>query len=220
MLIVKIICIFATNLYKKKIFMKEIEIWKDIEGYFGRYQISNFGRVKSLKRNTNNQYCKEDCLLKQKLDKTGYYSVGLKIEGKKQKWFLVHRLVANAFIPNPDNLPCVNHKDENKTNNFVWINDDGSVDLDKSNLEWCTYAYNNAYGTHIKTYEHYIFKNNRLDKSKPVIQYSLSGEYLCEYPSVAEAERQTGIRNQQISGCCNNKYGFKTAGGYIWKYKI
>lgn len=182
------------------------EIWKDINGYEGKYQISNYGRVKSIKRPTNNQYCREDYLLKQKVSRTGYYSVGLSDECKKQKWFLVHRLVATAFIPNPNNLPQVNHKDENPSQNCVW------------NLEWCDSKYNNSYGNHAKVYEKEIFKKNRPDRSKAVIQYDLNGKPINKYPSISEAERVTGIKNSHISYCCSKKYGNRTAGGYKWEY--
>ena len=181
------------------------EIWKDIEGYESLYQVSNLGRVKSLARNTGNQYANADRILKQKVCKTGYMSVGL-VKDKRQKHFFVHRLVAMAFIPNPDNLPQVNHKDEDKTNNCV------------ENLEWCTIQHNMLWGSHIKSYERIINKPNRPDLSKPVLQYTLDGKLINKYPSISEAERQTNIKNTHISGCCQNKYGYKTAGGYLWRY--
>ena len=120
----------------------EEEVWKDVVGYEGLYQVSNLGRVKSL----GFDKWHKGRILKQSFDsKRNYLFVGLHKDGKiKQK--NVHRLVAETFIPNPDNLPCVNHKDEDKTNNFVFVNKDGSVDLNKSNLEWCTVAYNTNYG--------------------------------------------------------------------------
>lgn len=110
-----------------------MEIWKDIKGYEGLYQISNLGNVKSLRKNV---------ILKcSKCSREGnYYKAGLYKNGKT-KTILVHKLVANAFIPNPNNLPCINHKDENKLNNKA------------DNLEWCTYKQNNDYGKHdIKKY--------------------------------------------------------------------
>ena len=108
-----------------------MEIWKDIEGYEGLYQISNKGRVKSLGNNKN----RKEKILSCKPNNKGYLRVNLYKNGKK-KHFSVHRLVAIAFIPNPNNLLEVNHKDENKENNHV------------KNLEWCTSEYNNNYGTH------------------------------------------------------------------------
>ena len=116
------------------------EIWKEIEGYEGLYEVSNLGRVRSLDREqfqigNGGSYFKriyKGRILKFKIDYHGYYRVHLSVNGER-KHYLVHRLVAEAFIPNPNNLPCVNHKDEDKTNNSV------------DNLEWCDVAYNNAY---------------------------------------------------------------------------
>ena len=105
-----------------------MEEWKDIKGYEGLYQISNKGRVKSL---GNNKTKKEKILKPRKCN--GYFSVRLCKKGEKPKPFDIHRLVAEHFLPNPDNLPVVNHKDENKLNNNV------------ENLEWCTFAYNTIY---------------------------------------------------------------------------
>lgn len=110
------------------------EEWRDIKGYEGLYQVSNLGRVKSL-RDKNNK--KRELILKPKIMRNGYLKVDLCKNGK-QKTFTVHRLVATVFISNPKNFPTVNHKDENKLNNNV------------SNLEWCTVLYNNCYGTRLK----------------------------------------------------------------------
>ena len=122
--------------------MSFYEVWKDVVGYEGLYQVSNEGRVKKLahtiydtgKGGTKRVRHYPAKILKLILNAQGYYTVGLSIN-KKGKTHLVSRLVAQAFIPNPDNLPCVNHKDENSQNNYV------------DNLEWCTRAYNNQYGT-------------------------------------------------------------------------
>ena len=113
------------------------EEWRDIKGYEGLYQISNLGRVKSLARDTNNQYCKVDKIIKANPNKWGYLNVNLYKKGKG-KPFKVHRLVALHFIENPENLPEVNHKDENKSNNCV------------DNLEWCTSKDNCNHGTRNK----------------------------------------------------------------------
>lgn len=133
-----------------------IEIFKDIVDA-PNYQVSNYGRVRSL---DHIAYCKNGSsffvkgrFLKQNSG-SGYYMVQLSIDGKLHP-YSVHRLMGVVFLPNPDNLPCINHKDENKLNNFIWINEDGSVDCEKSNLEWCDYKYNNNYGT----------KSERLSKS-------------------------------------------------------
>lgn len=113
------------------------EIWKDIDGWEGFYQISNLGRVKSCRRyiRKRGRLCLvNEKFLKMRQSKDGYYRVFLRNSGNDEQ-YLVHRLVAKAFIPNPDDLPCVNHKDESRTNNCV------------DNLEWCTNEYNLHYGT-------------------------------------------------------------------------
>lgn len=110
--------------------MVNIEIWKDIEGYEGLYQVSNLGRVKSLKFNKIK-------ILSQGISGSGYKIVSLSKENQR-KIFLVHRLVAMVFIKNPNNYPCINHKDENKLNNLA------------NNLEWCTHRYNCNYKNHNK----------------------------------------------------------------------
>lgn len=165
-----------------------MEIWRDIEKYEGLYQVSNQGRVKSLK------FGKEK-ILKSGKDKDGYLKVDLCKDGKK-KTCQVHRLVAQAFIDNPSNLEQVNHKDEDKTNNNV------------SNLEWCSAKYNMNYGTH----------NERVAKalSKQVNQYSLDDKLIATYPSTMEVERQLGYSNKNISKCCLGKY--KQAYKYKWRY--
>lgn len=159
------------------------EVWKNIEGYEGLYQVSNMGRVKSLK------WGKERIL--RPIDNKGYLLVQL-WKNKKGKFYLVHRLVSRAFIPNPDNLPFINHRDECKTNNFV------------DNLEYCDREYNVNYGTAIQR------------RSKTVYQYTLDGELVKEYPSTHDVERQLGYAQSHISKCCNGKR--KTAYGYIWSY--
>lgn len=190
------------------------EEWRDITGYEGLYQVSNLGRVKSLDRYlpfSGTISLRKGCLLKQSINKYGYERLGLYKNGK-YKQHTVHRLVANTFIPNPDNLPCVNHKDENKLNNCV------------DNLEFCTVAYNNNYGTvkqRISEKNKISMKGkyNRPDLVRPVLQYTLDGQFVAEYQSMAEAERQTGIHQTSISGCCRGIKYNHTAGGYVWKYK-
>lgn len=167
------------------------EIWKDIEGYEGLYQVSNMGRVKSLRRNI---------ILREGISR-GYSVLNLSKNGnpltKK-----VHRLVATAFIPNPNNYPIVNHKDENRTNNCV------------DNLEWCTQEYNLNYGTGNKKR---ALSNTNGKRSKPVLQYSLDGTFIKEWKSTMDVERMTGYSGGHISACCRNIR--KTAYGYLWKYK-
>ena len=175
------------------------EIWKDKKNYEGLYMVSNWGRAKSLDtyrkdRNGSVKFYKGK-ILKLKTNKDGYLQIGLWKNGKR-KYFLVHRLVAEAFISNTDNLPCVNHKDENKQNNVV------------SNLEWCSAQYNNTYGTRIERVA--------LKKKKPVLQYTLDGVFVKEWDSIRECGRN-GFNSSQICKCCQGK--IKTHKDFIWKYK-
>ena len=158
------------------------ETWKPIEGYEGLYEISNLGNIYCTKRKITRFL---------QISKNGYLRVSLSKEGHKTT-YLVHRLVAEAFIPNPDNLPQVNHKDENKINNHV------------DNLEWCTAIYNLNYG-------------NRNSKSgKSVVQYDLQGKFLKKWQTISSAGKELGILVTNICDCC--KGGRKTAGGFKWKY--
>lgn len=130
------------------------------------------------------------------------YKCVLLWNGGAGKWEKVHRLVAQAFVPNPQYLPCVNHIDENKTNNKV------------SNLEWCSYSYNNSYGANAP------LKKMQQARKKRVVQYDATTlEPIAEYESTVEAGRVTGITSANIAGCCRNKPYCKTAGGFIWRYK-
>ena len=154
------------------------EEWRDIAGFEGMYQISNFGNVKSVSRyvfageHANHSYFRvNEKMLKGSLDHKGYRGVNLSCNGRVRR-FLVHRLVAQAFIPNPDNLPCVNHKDENPRNNCV------------DNLEWCTYKYNNEY-------------NGRVDKCRDKISKTLKGR---KSNRVLTEEQREHIREGAIRG--------------------
>lgn len=184
-----------------------IEIWRDIKDYEGLYQVSNFGRVKSLNYNHTGQ----EQILKPNKNKDGYLVVGLHKNGKS-KQFRVHRLVGMAFadlvdwVEDAKGKPFseleINHKKEmEKANNHV------------SNLEWCDRKYNNKYGTHN---ERMAKTKTNGKKSKPVYQFTLDGEFVREWPSVREVERQTGYNNSFISACCRGDY--KQAYGYIWSY--
>lgn len=180
------------------------EIWKDIKGYEGKYQISNYGRVKSLNyRNTH-----KEKILTSFDNGNGYLHIGLRNGNIKKDQRYIHRLVAETFINNPDNLPCVNHKDENKQNNFVWINDDGSVDFDKSNLEWCSYKYNLQYSD--------VIMKGIKSARKPINQYTLDGKLIKCWDSSAHIQNSTKYKATTISNCCHNR--LKTAYGYIWKF--
>ena len=181
------------------------EIWKDIKGFEGLYQVSNLGRVRSLTRNRRGRNNAPNPIQGRilKLETLSGYERAHLFKNNKGKYFLVHRLVANAFIPNPDNLPQVNHKDEDKTNNRV------------DNLEWCTPKYNYNYGTiNIRRSQKQL---NDKNKSKIVLQYSLDGTFIKEWKSTKDVQRNLGFDNSHISECCRNI--IKTAYGYLWKYK-
>ena len=164
------------------------EIWKDKKDYEGHYQVSNCGRVKSIK------FGKEK-ILKTNVDKDGYLQVTL-CKNNIKKVYKVQRLVAEAFIDNPDNLPQVNHKDEDKTNNNV------------DNLEWCDRLYNVRYGTGIE--------RRSKKRSKPVLQYTLDGEFVREWPSICECGRN-GYSQVDVSECCRGKRKYHK--DCIWRYK-
>ena len=184
---------------------KELEIWKPIPNY-EEYEVSTFGRVKRLAYDKpvcggSFQHCNERILSPQ-LRKNGYQTVMLSKKGVI-KSFLIHRLVAITFIPNPDNLQQVNHKDENPSNNCV------------NNLELCDQKYNSNYGTS-KSRIASKLKNGLL--SKPVQQYSTDGIFVREYTSAMEASRKLGLNASGIISCCNCHPKYKTCGNYQWKY--
>lgn len=179
----------------------ENEIWKDILGYEKSYQVSNFGRVKSLSFKTKNRFSCFNIngkILKQQKTKFGYFRITI---GSKTKSFLVHRLVAEAFIPNPENYPQVNHIDENKINNNL------------SNLEWCSPKYNVNYGTGIKRKK---ISAQNTSCCKIVIQYDLNMNFVKKYKSTSEASRN-GFHQSHISSCARGER--KTHKNFIWKYE-
>ena len=213
----------------------EGEIWKPVVGYEGFYEVSNKGRVKSF----ISKRCEEFLLRIRKTKKyQDYMSVGL-WDGKKQHHHSIHRLVACAFIPNPDNLPQVNHKDENPSNNCV------------ENLEWCTAKYNNNYGnrnkklSEIRGERHWNYHGKNSEESKikvsnslkeyykthdnpqlhktgklsassiEIVQLTDKGEFIKYWDAIADAKRELCIHN--ISSVCLGKR--RQAGGYKWMYK-
>ena len=174
------------------------EIWKDIEGYEGIYQVSSFGRVRSLDRmvimRNGRSRIKRGQILKERRTKHGYVRVQLGVNNDQY----IHRLVASTFISNSDNLPQVNHKDENKSNNRV------------DNLEWCDNVYNINYGTAKE-------RLSDISSTRPIKQLTLEGELVAEYKGVIDAVRKTGYKEAPIRECCNHKT--HTAYGFIWEYK-
>lgn len=183
------------------------EEWKPINGYGDRYSVSNYGRVKTdafTYTIHGHIKTKPAHILRIVIRKDGYCKVSLG-GNKKQKTLNLHRLVAIAFIPNPNNLPCINHKDENPSNNVV------------DNLEWCTYEYNNNYGS-FKEKHSKAFKNYP-KFSKPVIQMTLDGKFIQEFPSIAEAARQLNGNYVNIAEYLRESNKQNHAYGYKWKYK-
>lgn len=186
-----------------------IEEWVEISG-FPNYEVSSFGNVRSKDRTSLRNGAPANIkgqMLKQ-ADSRGYKRVTL-YDGSRSKHrqIAVHRLVAEAFIPNPDNLPCINHKDENPYNNHV------------NNLEWCTYKYNSNYGTAIQRRVcHQDWENIAKKQSVPVEQIDPDGSIVRVWPSMIECERQTGMRCSGISRCCNGY--LKTYRGFKWRAVI
>lgn len=184
------------------------EIWRDIKGYEGCYQVSNFGRVKSLDRyvattgNSSGQRFIKGKIKKQNdwniKNGGSYYAVSLSKNNKNVR-YLVHRLVAEAFIPNPDNLPCINHKDENKYNNNV------------ENLEWCTIEYNNKYGT--------ARKRGSEKTRKPILKFDTNGNLLKKYISLIVASVEENISKGNLENVCVHRNGKKTLNGFVFMYE-
>lgn len=173
------------------------EIWKDIKGYEGLYQVSNLGNVKSISRyviRSGKRFKVNERILSPKIQKNCYQSVYLCNNGLKTKKY-IHRLVAIAFLENPNLYECVNHKDENPLNNDV------------RNLEWCNHKYNMNYGTQIE--------RRKKKVSKKVNQYDKNMNFIKCWESIREAERN-GYNSTMISLCCKGKK--RTHGGFKWRY--
>lgn len=182
------------------------EIWKDIKGFEGIYQISTNGRVRSFKETQGGR------ILSNKNSKGGYLSIVLKRKGLVIST-RIHRLVAEAFIPNPDNKPQVNHKDSNRQNNYV------------ENLEWVTATENMKHAAKnnpefLQGINHY----NKVIRPKTILQFSLEGKLLREFLSAKEASRITGVCGRnilQVASSAEYRPGKtrKQAGGFVWKFK-
>ena len=178
-----------------------MEIWKDIEGYEGYYQISSMGNVKNVKTNK---------LLLGDVNRVGYKRVILCSPVKKR--FFVHRLVAYHFVDGYQDELVVNHKDGNKTNNCV------------DNLEWATskeniiHSYKNKLQIPKKGKEHPLYRRYGKENktSKKVNQYDLQGDFIKTWDSIMDVERILNINNGNISSCCNGKK--RMAGGFIWRH--
>lgn len=175
------------------------EIWKPIKGFESKYEISNLGRLKNIKTNH---------ILKMTNQYGDYFSVILYDETHK-KSTRIHRLVAEHFIDNPNNYPCVNHKDMNKQNNCT------------DNLEWCTYSYNtkdainkgaNVLGGVMKHNKNKFYK-----KYGKLYQYDKNNNLLNTFYDTNEAHKKTGVCIRNILQVINHQQGRKQAGGYIWK---
>ncbi len=172
------------------------EIWKDIEGYEGLYQVSNLGRIKNFKNQIHAV----------SVDKYGYLQVTLYYK-EKPRCFRVHRLVAKAFIPNSENKLTVNHIDGNKKNNKV------------DNLEWNTIQENSRHAWKMglrKNVSKAVANANR-KRTKVIEQYDLNNNFIKEWESIISAAMYYGVCSATISACINNKQ--KTSCGYIWKLK-
>lgn len=179
------------------------EIWKSVVGYEGLYEVSNMGRVRSLDHISSNRLFKGKVMSQFNIYTPGkrhpfpYKQVKLTKNGK-DKMLLVHRLVAMAFLPNPQNLPFINHKDENPSNNRA------------DNLEWCTPKYNSSYGG----LPQYLSEVN----GREVLQFSLKGEFVAKYVSLQKAQQDTKINASSILRVCKGRE--RHAGGFKWRYLI
>lgn len=167
-----------------------VEEWRDIKGYEGQYQVSNLGRVKSLDRTISykfrqgkHQRIKRGKIITPCLDSNGYLFVRLYDSNGKKNVLKVHRLVGITFIPNPENLPCLNHKDEVRTN--------ASVD----NLEWCTHLYNNLYGTHLEKISHALKGIKRSEETRKKMSEARKGKNLSEATKKKLSEINMGEKN-------------------------
>ena len=202
--------------------IENTEIWKPVVGYEELYEVSNFGRVRSLDRIDSNNHPLKGVILKPYISNSGYLLVGLYKQQKRDRK-LLHRLVAEAFIPNPENKPEIDHINTIKTDNTVFLNEDGSVNYDKTNLRWTTRK-ENINNPLTKTKMQINARKPSKGKygkehpaSKPIIQYDKDSNFIKEWNCITDVERKMGYSVSNISSCLRGKSN--TACGYIWKYK-
>jgi hypothetical protein len=181
----------------------EVEIWMPVKGYEGIYDVSNTGRVRSLTRLSNHskpgfKRIVQGQILSCRINKNrmGYVEIYLKVAGRKSKCKKVHRMVAESFLPNPNLLPMVNHKDFNPQNNSV------------NNLEWCNAKYNSNYSQD-------RMPNQKNLRGCEVNAYTKEGEFIATYPSIRGAARSLSVHSQNICAVISGKA--KTAKGFIFK---
>lgn len=189
----------------------EGEVWKDIPDYEGWYQVSNFGRIKSVDRqfmlqrvcdNVPRIITRKACIIKACTKRGDYLTCHLKKNGTS-KSVKFHQVVCKAFHPNPGELPEINHINEVKTDNRA------------DNLEWCTRRYNATWGTVIERNRQKRINNPLL--SRKVYQYDKEGKFISAYPSIKEAAKVVGAKETNIASVCNNGKS-STAAGFIWSF--
>lgn len=181
----------------------EKEIWRAVKDYEGLYEVSNLGRVRSVDRKIvrkgKGNVVFQGKIMKQRLNRQGYWRVSLHNKNHSQKTLFVHRLVAFAFVCNdkPEEYTIINHKDQNPKNN-VWYN-----------LEWCDHKYNSNYADRNDKLAQHFEKPIKQIKNGVVVKIWKSGTYI---------QKETGFNRRNIQKCCNKDYGFKTCHGYQWEW--
>lgn len=185
------------------------EIWKDVDGFEGLYKVSNMGNVKTVEHDivysNGSVHRMTEHMMKPKGDSYGYHIVCLTKNNRKH-YLKVHRLVAKAFIDNPDDLPCVNHKNEIKNDNRV------------ENLEWCTVRYNNIYGTRLQRISDATSKSKHWNSRRVCQVDKDTDEVIKVWDCVRDVERELGYYHTNISACCLGSRNHKTAYGFKWRY--